>query len=209
MTTSQTQSFLTEILEGERIPVGKLEYFRARLQSRLHQLVLAEFLRQEDCGLHQAELARRIGRKPEVVNRLLGAPGNWTLNTVSDLLLGMGVEPELAIEHLRNIVAQQDAGVNRIEAMRTDQSANAIPMPQPSLGPNAKLDISTDLDKTLKGWMQELPVGAESAASVQSASSSGAVLDSIKTLQKQTASATVANSPNYNATALGQGRKAA
>jgi plasmid maintenance system antidote protein VapI len=127
MTTSQTQSFLTEILEGERIPVGKLEYFRARLQSRLHQLVLAEFLRQED--LHQAELARRIGRKPEAVNRLLGAPGNWTLNTVSDLLLGMGTEPELAIEHLSSMTAQ-DTGNNLIEGMRTGQSANTVPISQ-------------------------------------------------------------------------------
>jgi hypothetical protein len=100
MTTSQTRSFLTEVVEGRPIPVGKLEYFRARLQSRLHQLVLDEWLRQEDQGLTQAELARRIGRKPEVINRLLGAPGNWTVNTVSDLLIGMGAEPELALFRL-------------------------------------------------------------------------------------------------------------
>jgi hypothetical protein len=208
MTTSQTQSFLTEILEGERIPVGKLEYFRARLQSRLHQLVLAEFLRQEDRGLHQAELARRIGRKPEVVNRLLGAPGNWTLNTVSDLLLGMGVEPELAIEHLRNMVAH-DAGANLIEEMRTGDSTNTLPTPQPALGTNTKLDIPTDLNKTLRSWMQELPFGAESAASVQSAPSSGTMPDSIKALQKQTISRTVADSPNYNVKASEQSQRAA
>ncbi|MGD0288336.1 MAG: hypothetical protein ABSC63_01610 [Candidatus Binataceae bacterium] len=208
MTTSQTQSFLTEILQGERIPVGKLEYFRARLQSRLHQLVLAEFLRQEDRGLHQAELARRIGRKPEVVNRLLGAPGNWTLNTVSDLLLGMGVELELAIEHLRNMVAQ-DAGANLIEGMRTGQSANTIPTPQPAPGTNMKLDISTDLNKPLKTWMQELPFGAESTASAQSAPRGGAMPDSIKALQKQTISRTVAHFPYYNVNASGQSQKVA
>ena len=129
MTTSQTQSFLTEIIEGKPIPIGKLEYFRARLQSRLHQLVLAEFLRQEDRGLHQAELARRIGRKPEVINRLLGAPGNWTLNTVSDLLLGMGTEPHLAVEPLKDMLAQA-ATTNLIEGIKTGQSANTAPAPQ-------------------------------------------------------------------------------
>ena len=107
MTTSQTRSFLTEVIEGTPIPVVTLEYFRARLQSRLHQIVLDEWLRQEDRGLSQAELARRVGRKPEVVNRLLGSPGNWTLNTVSDLLLGMGAEPEVLLAYLPDKSAYQ------------------------------------------------------------------------------------------------------
>lgn len=132
MTTSQTQSFLTEIMEGKPIPVGKLEYFRARLQSRIHQLVLAEYLRQEDRGLHQADLARRIGRKPEAINRLLGAPGNWTLNTVSDLLLGMSAEPNFAVEYLKDTANQDKAG-NLIEAIKTGQTgqpSNTMPTPQ-------------------------------------------------------------------------------
>jgi len=90
MTTLHEQSFLTEILEGKPIPFGKLEYFRARLRSRLHQLVVSVWMRQET--VTQADLARRIGRKPEVINRLLGAPGNWTLYTVSDLLVALGVD---------------------------------------------------------------------------------------------------------------------
>jgi hypothetical protein len=92
-------SFLTEVRDGKPISVGKKEYFRARLKSRLHQLVVNEFIRHEDLGLTQAEFARRIGKRIEVINRLLGAPGNWTLNTVSDLLLGMGGEPELAVHY--------------------------------------------------------------------------------------------------------------
>jgi hypothetical protein len=200
MTTSQTLSFLTEILESDRIPIGKLEYFRARLQSRLHQLVLDEFLRQEDQGLHQAQLARRIGRKPEVINRLLGAPGNWTLNTVSDLLLGMGLEPELATERLRNMVAQ-GADANLIEEMNPSQSTTTIPAPQPASARNMRPDISTDLNRTLKSWMQELPFGGASVTSVQSAPGSGAMPDSIKALQKQTVIRKSADSPNYNPTA--------
>jgi plasmid maintenance system antidote protein VapI len=98
------QSFLTEILEGQPIPVGKLEYFRARLRSRLHQIVVGEWLRRE--SLSQADLARRIGKKPEVVNRLLGAPGNWTLDTVSDLLLGMGTEPLVSVQLLEEIASR-------------------------------------------------------------------------------------------------------
>ena len=51
---------------------------------RLYEAVIKEFL---ESGVTKAELARRIGRKPEQITRWLGAPGNWTLDTVSDLLL--------------------------------------------------------------------------------------------------------------------------
>ncbi len=84
------------IREGE-IPAGKLAYFRERLKNRLHEVVFLEFLRQQDTyGLSKAELGRRIGKPPERITRLLAAPGNWTLDTVSDLLLGMGSELDLA-----------------------------------------------------------------------------------------------------------------
>ena len=43
-------------------------------------------------GLSQADLARRIGKRPEVINRLLGSPGNWRIDTISDLLVGIGAE---------------------------------------------------------------------------------------------------------------------
>jgi hypothetical protein len=130
MSTSRTQSFLTDIIDGDKpIPVGTIEYFKARLQSRLHQLVLAEFLRQEDKGLHQAELARRIGRKPEVINRLLGAPGNWTLNTVSDLLLGMCAELEIKITHLEDYRKPDAAQIDELNPVTilTSQNTNSGP----------------------------------------------------------------------------------
>jgi hypothetical protein len=87
--TYQT-SFLSEISKGEPIPIGKLAYFRERFRDRLYELVVSEFLKKERAGeLTRAELARRIGRKPEQITRWLGAPGNWTIETVSDLLLAI------------------------------------------------------------------------------------------------------------------------
>src|SRR5271170_3876012 len=94
MTTSQVQ-FFNEILDLDNatIPLGKIAFFRARFRNRLHQLVLQKFLFLEDTrGFSRADLARRIGRRPEQVTRWLGAPGNWTLDTISDLLLGMACE---------------------------------------------------------------------------------------------------------------------
>jgi hypothetical protein len=77
----------------DALDVGTRAFFRARLRNRLYNLVLTKFEeRKASEGLTRAQLARRMGKKPEVVTRLLGAPGNWGLDTVSDLLLAIAGE---------------------------------------------------------------------------------------------------------------------
>jgi len=89
MTISARDTIAAEV-EGGNKSVGTRAYFQARLKNRLHDLVLRKFQEAERSqSLTRAELARRIGKRPEVLTRLLGAPGNWTLDTVSDLLLGI------------------------------------------------------------------------------------------------------------------------
>jgi hypothetical protein len=101
MTTSQT-SFLSEILSDKPIPVEKLSYFRERFRNRLYNILVGKFLEKErNKQFTRADLARRIGKRPEQITRWLGSPGNWTLDTVSDLSLGMGLELEAS---LRSIV---------------------------------------------------------------------------------------------------------
>lgn len=98
MTSSHQTPFLSEVLAGDPIPPQKLGFFRERFRSRLYETVLSEFLH---AGLTKAEVARRIGRRPEQVTRWLGAPGNWTIETVSDLLLAISQgEPEISVSHL-------------------------------------------------------------------------------------------------------------
>ena len=94
MTTSQTQ-FLSEIAaghSGQPIPEAKRAYFQARLRNRLFNFILGKFSEEQKNGLTKAILARRIGKKPDVVNRWLGSPSNLTLDTLSDLLLGISTE---------------------------------------------------------------------------------------------------------------------
>jgi hypothetical protein len=101
MTTSQTP-FLYEIIHGEVIPPGKRAYFQERLRNRLYNLILGEFIHKK--SLSQKSLARRIGKGPDQINRWLSSPGNWTIDTISDLLLGIsGSELALSI----NTVADQ------------------------------------------------------------------------------------------------------
>lgn len=127
MTTSQ-QDFLTEILDGPEIPLGKIAYFRARLRNRLYDLVVSEFLRQTSANnLSKADLARRIHRRPEQVTRWLSAPSNWTLDTLSDLLLAMGAEPESLVSRLADRI------VGTPKSKQTAQVALLVPAPaQPS-----------------------------------------------------------------------------
>lgn len=49
-------------------------------------LVHKEF---ERSGISQADLALRTGKGADRICRLLGAPGNWTADTVSDLLFAI------------------------------------------------------------------------------------------------------------------------
>lgn len=103
MTTYQTP-FLSEINdEFEVIPIEKRIYLQERLRHRLYDLIMGEFIKHQSMNskFTQASLARRIGRRPEVINRWLSTPGNWTLDTVSNLLAGIsGAELGLLVNRL-------------------------------------------------------------------------------------------------------------
>jgi hypothetical protein len=98
MTSSATQDFLSEIRGGQVIPTGKLGYFRTRLAGRVHQVLLKVFGKLErEQNLTRRELAKRIHRKPEQITRWLSYPSNLTLDTASDLFIGLGYEIEQII----------------------------------------------------------------------------------------------------------------
>ena len=97
MTTSQKNFTLCKPTGGDPISLGDLAYMQARNRYNVYELVLKEFQRSD---LSQADLARRLGKKPEIVCRWLGAPGNWTLDTVSDLLFAIsGAEVEYSLAY--------------------------------------------------------------------------------------------------------------
>jgi hypothetical protein len=94
VTFSQTQLF-AEIAAGHHgpeIPVPTRAYFQQRFRNRIFKFILEKFATAQQDGLTQAILARRIGRSPEVVNRWLGMPSNLTVDSISDLVLGIAGE---------------------------------------------------------------------------------------------------------------------
>lgn len=103
MTLSATHDFLREIVHGEeRIPESKLAYFGASLCTLFHQAILVEFEKAEKSKkLTKGKLAKRIGKKPEQITRWLSYPGNLTLETAAEILVGIGIQIEsLGLETL-------------------------------------------------------------------------------------------------------------
>ena len=86
MTTSQRDVGLSNPRGAERIAPGVLGYFQARNKHNAYDLVMDEFA---SSSLSQADLARRLGKGPDLVSRLLSGPGNWTLDTLSDLMFAI------------------------------------------------------------------------------------------------------------------------
>jgi hypothetical protein len=109
MTTSQQTFTLSKPVGDDPVPAGTLGYFRARNKQKVYGLVLKEF---KKSGLSQADLARRLRKAPEVVCRLLGSPGNWTLDTVSDFLFAISAaEPKYDLMYpLDKSLPQRHAG---------------------------------------------------------------------------------------------------
>ena len=102
MSTSAKTHFLSEILEGKPIPKGKLAFFQERFRDHLYELVVSEFLKREQAKLlTKAAVANRLGKDPSQITRWLSAPGNWELDTVSDLLLAITQsEPVISLSPL-------------------------------------------------------------------------------------------------------------
>jgi transcriptional regulator with XRE-family HTH domain len=99
---------LSEIQGEQPIPLKTRHYFRRLLQNRLHQLVLQAFIDQEEReGLTQKQLAGRLEKAPEQINRWLHTAGNWEFDTLADLLLGMGVRlDELSVTPIADLIKE-------------------------------------------------------------------------------------------------------
>lgn len=137
---SQDQLFLSEILEDKPIPIGKLSYFRERFRDHLYELVVEEFLKREAEGLKRADLARRIGRRPEQITRWLNSPGNWTLETVSDLVLAVcKAEPKVRLQPLSDRIVRNHIGQSVLESQHdvNNYQEPEVSLAKGSRGPSA------------------------------------------------------------------------
>lgn len=99
MTTCQ-EPLRAEIEGDEPISEYWLAYFRDNFRADLHDKLLELFEAYENSGKSQADLARKLGRRPEQISRWLRTSGNLEADTVSDLSLAMGCLPKVMFEGL-------------------------------------------------------------------------------------------------------------
>jgi hypothetical protein len=134
MTISTEQTFKEILdLECEKIPLARLAFLREEFRNRLYAQVVARFHALADKGFTKAHLARRIGKSPEQVIRWLGAPGNWTLDTASDLLTGMRTVPVIQTDDLANYLAPTtEDDIAKTIATLTAESSNKQREEKPS-----------------------------------------------------------------------------
>jgi len=93
MSTFQT-SILHEIAHGKPISLRTRLLYRRRLQNRFQRLLRRAFRdEQKRTGLTQKELAGRIDKDKSKLNQWLSIASNLTLETISDLLLGLSITP--------------------------------------------------------------------------------------------------------------------
>ncbi len=95
MTTFLTPSSISAIPEDGKPSAEQVAYFGRRLRNDLHSEVLRCFLKEKRRGLTKAELARRLNKDPAQITRLLGAPKNTTIETMSAMFLAMGYLPTI------------------------------------------------------------------------------------------------------------------
>jgi len=71
----------------EKISRGTFAYIKARVRHRVFDLIAREF---KKSGITQAQLARRWGKTPDIVCRLLSRPSNMEVDTVAEVLFAIG-----------------------------------------------------------------------------------------------------------------------
>lgn len=124
MTTSRQKRIQSELRSGEPFSPGTLAYFESRTLNDWYDFVVTKFLKEEAAGrITRAQLARRIRKDPAVITRLLSSPANWTLSTVSVLLLGIAGEESVPAS--RSVLAQ--APSNAYPDWVTPLALNEIP----------------------------------------------------------------------------------
>lgn len=132
MTTSRTTFDLSPPKDREQIPSGLLEYMQTRNRMHAFTLVQKEF---ERSGISQAELADRLGKGPDVVCRVLGAPGNWTLDTVSDYLWAIsGAEIDYKLSYPLEKPARNNARPEWLTPSDPDVDVSGLSVIWPSNG---------------------------------------------------------------------------
>ena len=133
MTTSPSAPALSKPVPETRIPETTLDYIRTHNRMGLFSLVQNEF---RNSGITQTELAVRMGKGTDRICRLLGAPGNWTADTASDLVFAIsGGVIKYTVSYPSNEPARNRTRPEWLEPTESKETANENIARQSSVAP--------------------------------------------------------------------------
>lgn len=89
MTTSQNDALLSELNGNARLSVGTRAFLGARARNAVFTFIHNKLREAKAQGLTQAQLAERLGKDPGRLSNTLSSPGNWTIDTIAELLFGI------------------------------------------------------------------------------------------------------------------------
>ena len=96
-------------LEDTQISPVLFGYFHSTVRNEAHDELTRIFKEEnERHGVTRAFLGRRIGKSPEQITRWMGSPGNWTLDTLTNLALALGYRPRIRFEKIHQIENTQN-----------------------------------------------------------------------------------------------------
>lgn len=85
-TTSQTTSFLAEPSGEERIPASTLGYVTEMAREEVFDMLAAACV---EAGVPRNHIAKRLGKEPAQISRMLNSPGNFTIDTIAQTLFAI------------------------------------------------------------------------------------------------------------------------
>jgi transcriptional regulator with XRE-family HTH domain len=138
-------------------------YFRQRYKNRVFAAILDFVLQEaERQKITKKDLADRAGKDPAQLNRLLSAPSNMTLETISDILLALGAEAdpprinrfsdyESKVNYAHNLysrlIGNQDIKqIDQLLANKTIEDINILMNEKPVNDQNVVLDLQKQLE---------------------------------------------------------------
>lgn len=122
-----------DLVGDEPLDSIQLAYFSQRFRAQVYYAIAGAFRSEVEAGrISQAVLSRRLDKDPSIVSRWFSGPKNLELDTVSEMLLALGAEPQLSVKFFRdNRTAPNDAHPLINELATTDLShTHALPVEQ-------------------------------------------------------------------------------
>jgi hypothetical protein len=123
----QVTSVLSELEGSAPLSVRTRAYVGQRARNAFHDYVIRKF---KESDMTKAELARRLQKGQDRINRLLNSPGNWTIDTVAELLAGISAEELLP--NSATFLRRPPRNYNQTDNWELTKSPTPLPPPSGS-----------------------------------------------------------------------------